>query len=127
LGFLPVVGSGGIAIDTSGNVGLYGEYGTGVGIGADATGGVQIQVTSGRNINSLRGIFVNPSVGLGDGVAGTVGGVFGLESDNTPIVGGSVLLGAGVGADAAVTVTNTHVPESTQFNIWKALGYGCKK
>jgi hypothetical protein len=127
LGFIPLAGSGGIAIDTSGNIGLYGEYGSGVGIGADATAGVQIQATSGRSTNSLRGIFVNPSGGLGEGLAGTAGGVFGLEDDYTPIIGGSVLLGAGAGADVAVTVTNTHVPNSTQFNIWKALGYGCKK
>ena len=92
LGVIPFVGSIGLAFDTSGNVGAYSEGGSGVGLGLDGTVGGQIIVTNASTIHGLNGPFVNPGVGLGNG-----------------IVGGGLLLGAGGGADYSATLTGTKV------------------
>jgi RHS repeat-associated protein len=125
LGFIPVVGSVGVAVDTSGNVGFYYEGGSGSGIGADFTGGVQVQVTNASSISGLKGVFVNPSIGLGDGIAATGNLAFGHE-ESGGIVGIGGLFGVGGGAAAEITATYTGVPDATRFNIWNALGYGGK-
>lgn len=79
MGWIPLVGSLGIAVDTSGNVGIYGEGGGGFGIGAELTGGLQLTATNASNISGLEGPFINPSIGLGDGLAATGNLVFGKE------------------------------------------------
>ncbi len=125
LGVVPVVFGGGIAIDTSGNVGLYYEGGSGAGIGADFTAGLQLSATNANNIKDLGGPFVNPTIALGDVIGGSGNLIFG-NSDSGPIVGAGVLLGAGAGAEYGVTGTLTGV--TPLFNVHNLFGgkNGCK-
>ncbi|MBA2494660.1 MAG: hypothetical protein H0V31_08195 [Acidobacteria bacterium] len=110
---------GGLAVDGSGNVGLYSEGGGGRGFGAKGSLGLQITGTNANQITDLRGPFVNGSIGGGEGLAGSINTTFG-QSNGSPIVGGGVTLGGGAGGGASTTITNTNVRKS--FNVWDALG-----
>ena len=108
LGVVPLTGSAGLALDTSGDLGLYYDGGTGAGLGADLTGGLQITVTNASNIKALEGSFVNPTASVGEGVAASGSLVYGHE-DSGPTTGGSLLIGGGGGGAYSVTVTQTTV------------------
>ncbi len=91
---------GGLAVDGSGNVGLYSEGGGGRGFGAKGSLGLQITGTNANQITDLRGPFVNGSIGAGKGVSGSIITTFGQHNNGSPILGGGVTLGGGAGASA---------------------------
>jgi len=103
--------SGGIVIDDSGNIGSYLTTGLGAAVntGIHASFGLTGGVSSGRNICSFGGPFVEVGASGGLGPAGGASGYVGFESDGTPIIGTSLSGGVGVGAEASVNVTETGV------------------
>jgi len=112
------VGSVGIAIDGSGNIGVYYEYGVGAAAGGEGSVGVAVHGANAQDIFDLQGPFYNGSIGAGDGVAGSIDGFTG-DSDHGRVIGGGVTVGAGMGAGGSVTRTTTVIPYSV--NIPKAL------
>jgi hypothetical protein len=67
-------GFAGIAFDGQGNIAPYFGGGLGAGIGAGGSGGVQLAGSDADSICDLQKSFGNASVGIGDGVSGTVDG-----------------------------------------------------
>jgi RHS repeat-associated protein len=98
--------SGGIAVDTSGNVALYSAPGAGAGLGGDAGAGVSVAVSDAATVDDLGGVFGNASISGGLGFDGSVD-AFGGPSANGPVVGAGITLGVGAGADVALTATDT--------------------
>ena len=114
-------GGVGIAVDGSGNVGLYDELGAGIGAGIRGAFGVNITGGNANQIRDLNGIFANGSVGIADGAAASVNTAFGRNRDGSRVVQTSgVTLGGGIGGSSSVTITNTRVHEFG--NVWNALG-----
>lgn len=105
LGLLTVQGSSGIAIDTRGNVALFGTAGAGQSVGGLASGGVNISASTDQTIHGLSGVFTNQSVGAGAGPS--VGGQTFQDID------GDRILGIAVGAGASNTITDTVVTPLT--------------
>jgi RHS repeat-associated protein len=102
---------GGVVIDTNGNFGVYNTAGLGAAVNTGVSGsfGLSGGASSGKNICSFGGPFVELGGNAGLGPAGGASGYAGIESDGTPIVGGSVNVGAGAGAEAYVDATSTVV------------------
>jgi RHS repeat-associated protein len=110
LGPIAGVAGAGVAIDTSGNVGGYWEWGGGPAAGAGGFGGITFHGSNAETIADLRGPFANGSGAAGEGGAISIDGFWG-ESPHGSIVGGGVTLGLGGGGGGAATVTKTHVSE----------------
>jgi RHS repeat-associated protein len=108
----------GIAIDASGNVGLYYEYGGGAGAGGEVSGGVVVHGSNAYDIFDLQGPFDNLSVGAGEGVGASIDGFTG-DSSHGRVIGGGVTGGAGLGVGGSVTRTTTVIPFS--INIPKQV------
>ncbi|MGB7208092.1 MAG: RHS repeat-associated core domain-containing protein [Pyrinomonadaceae bacterium] len=117
---------GGIAIDRSGNVGLYGEAGLGAGLGARGSVGLQFTGTNANSVHDLNGPFATGSIGLGKGLSGSGHFTGGFDRNNAPIVGGGFTAGGGAGASGSSVVTGTSV--MPLFNVFGASGgeNGCK-
>jgi RHS repeat-associated protein len=98
----------GIAVDTGGHVGVYGYWGGGVQIGAEAEAGLSIQVSNAQTICDLGGPFANFSGHAGLGFGGSAD-FFSGSSQHGPVYGGGVTLGAAAGASLSAAVTNTTV------------------
>jgi RHS repeat-associated protein len=100
----------GFAIDGSGNVGFYFEYGgsfgTGGGVGASA--GVDVGTSNGSSICDLGGLFASGTGTVGAGIGGSAT-VFAGGSPDGPVLGGDTTYGAGFGAGVSVGATNTIV------------------
>jgi RHS repeat-associated protein len=105
-------GSAGIAIDGSGNVGLYYEYGGGLGFGGKGSAGLAIHASDAGDIYGLQGPFNNASLGAGEGVAGSIDVFGGRDQNDRPVHGGGVTIGGGAGAGGSSTVTKTVIPYS---------------
>jgi RHS repeat-associated protein len=100
----------GLAIDDNGNIGGYGVYGGGVGLGGNASIGINIDGSNGDTICDLGGLFAYYSGGAGAGPH--VGGNFftGYGQDGkTPVVGEGATFGVGVGAGGSTSISNTTV------------------
>lgn len=107
--FCPVcaaLGGGGIAFDTSGNIGFYG-YGGGQ-IGLEAGIGGSVQVSNAQTIYDLSGPFYNGSVHGGTGIGGSIDGFTG-KSDHGLVSGFGFTFGLSAGASAVGGATATEV------------------
>jgi RHS repeat-associated protein len=109
--FGPAAGSvsAGIAIDSSGTVAGYVEYGGGAAVGAEASVGVSVHGSNADSVDQLNGPFVNASAGAGLGPYASIDGLVGANSEGGPILGGGFTVGVGVGGGVSTTVTNTDV------------------
>jgi RHS repeat-associated protein len=119
-GPVAVTATAGIAIDASGNVGLYYEYGWGGGAGAEVSGGVVGHVSNAYDIFDLEGPFYNGSVGAGEGVDLSIDGFTG-DSSHGRVIGGGATAGAGLGVGGSVTRTTTVIPRDFTINIPKTV------
>jgi hypothetical protein len=101
----------GFAIDLHGHVAVYHGRGGGLGVGARASGGVQVGYSNANTVCGLAGPFVNASGTLGvQGVAGTVDVFQGRgNGPGGTVTGGGATLGVGGGGSASVGVTATTV------------------
>jgi RHS repeat-associated protein len=105
-----IEGSFGLVVDGSGNVGVYGTTGGGLGVGATASVGAGLQWSpNAHGICDLAGPFQYGSVSAGAGLDGTVDEFTGYNSDGTPIVGGGLTVGAGVGGGVSGGLNGTVV------------------
>jgi hypothetical protein len=109
LGPVSLNGFVGLAGDDLGGVSVYFGGGPGVGVGADVSGGVSVGASTATSVCSLRGPFNNFSVAGGAGPAMSADGFAGMDSNNTPVVGGGVTFGVGAGAASSTTATYTRV------------------
>lgn len=100
--------SGGIAVDSSGNIGLFDAGGGGLGVGANVSGGLNLSGSNAHTICGLGGPFVNVSGNAGAGLEGSVNGFTGFDRQRRPVVGGGLTVGAGAGGGVsdAITITN---------------------
>lgn len=105
--------SGGIAVDSSGNIGTYTTGGGGLGIGAKIAGGMSISGSNAKTICDLSGPFASGSVGGGWGPNAS-GDYFTGSSRNGWVTGGGITIGAGLGAGGSSAITGTKV-----YPIWK--------
>ena len=101
--------SGGIAFDGHGNVAPYGEVGGGASTSPDAAIGVAVHESNGDSISDLEGPFVNVAVGGGWGPHATGDTFTGIGSQGQLVEGGGLTIGAGIGAGASTTITNTTI------------------
>ena len=113
----------GLATDTCGNLAFYYSWGGGAGLGAGISGTGDVAVSSGDTVNDLAGPFVNNFVGAGDGLDSGAGTFGGLGANGQPVTGVTGSVGAGLGASASVTVTDTTIVPITLSNI---LGHPAK-
>jgi hypothetical protein len=102
-------GGGGFVIDSSGNFGSYTEYGGGGAVGEGCSGGLSLGLSTAHTICDFGGPFVEYTGTAGFGASGSGSMYTGFNSDNTPVVGGSVTIGGGAGASATIGGTNTTV------------------
>jgi RHS repeat-associated protein len=109
-----LVGSVGIAIDSSGNIGVYYEGGGGGAAGGKGSVGVSIHGSNAVDIYDLEGPFDNGSIGAGEGVAAAIDGFTG-NSRHGRVIGGGVTIGGGAGVGGSVTHTGTVIPFSTNL------------
>jgi RHS repeat-associated protein len=93
---------GGFVIDSCGNFGSYTEYGGGSAVGAGCTFGLNSGLSNAHTFLEYTGT-------AGFGASGSGSMYTGFDTDNTPVVGGSLTIGGGVGAAATLGVTNTTV------------------
>jgi RHS repeat-associated protein len=100
----------GFVFDTNGNIGSYysGGFGSGVNTGIQGSFGLTGGASTGKNICSFGGPFVETGGNAGLGPSGGASGYGGFDN-GTPIVGGAVNVGAGGGASAYVDVTSTTI------------------
>jgi len=109
-GVVNIEGSYGVVVDGFGNIGLYGSAGAGVGVGASAAAGASIQWSpTAHTICDLGGPFQYGSASAGAGIDGTVDEFTGFNSDGSPIIGGGLTVGAGVGGGANGGINYTTV------------------
>jgi RHS repeat-associated protein len=102
----------GFVVDTNGNIGTYYMGGIGsavVGTPIGASFGLTGGASSGKNICSFGGPFVEVGGNAGLGPSGGASGYSGFDTDGTPILGGSVSVGGGADASAYVDATVTTV------------------
>jgi RHS repeat-associated protein len=106
-----VPGGVGIAIDTQGHIGFYKYVGGGAQLGADAEGGLSIQISNAKTVGDLRGWFGNIAGHGGLGLGGSMD-YFAGDSPHGLVTGGGVTLGAAAGASftAAGTFTSVYDP-----------------
>jgi hypothetical protein len=83
-----------------------------LGIGARASGGIQLQGSNAQTVNDLGGAFYNTSSGAGAGPSGSWE-TFSGPSSHGFVVGGGFTLGVGVGGGAAAGGSNTYVTPLT--------------
>ena len=95
--------------------------GAGAGIAVQGNAGILIHASNANTIGDLRGPFTNVSsnVGAGADIAGDA--FFGRNGDGSPIVGGGVTLGTGVGGGVSTSLTFTGI--KWRFNIFDILKY----
>lgn len=99
----------GFAIDTQGNIGVYGFGGAGVQFGPGSENvGLSIQVSNAQTISDLSGPFYNAGAVAGAGTGGSVDIFYGQSADG-PVIGGGVTLGEAVGASVFGGTTTTIV------------------
>ena len=107
---------GGVALDRSGNIALYGYAGGGPGTGLSGEVGGSAQISNARNVSDLKGAFLSGSASLGAGPAAT-GDVFVGNSPHGPVAGGGATVGGGAGA--SIFAGPTYTVESPSINIFK--------
>jgi RHS repeat-associated protein len=100
--------SSGIAFDGSGNVAVCTTVGGGAGVGASASGGLQVQTSNAKTVDDLKGQFYNTSSGAGAGPSASWE-VFDGDSKDGLVVGGGFTVGVGVGGGASAGSSLTHV------------------
>jgi len=100
--------SGGVGLDSSGNIGLLSTGGGGLGVGGNASGGLNLSLSNARTICGLGGPFVNAGVGGGAGVDASVDQFYGVDRAGRTVGGAGLTFGPGVGAgfNTAITFTN---------------------
>jgi hypothetical protein len=91
----------GVAVDGSGNIATYGSVGAGVGVGARASGGLQVQSSTAETVYDLKDRFTNTSSGAGAGPSASWE-TFAGHSDHGPVYGSGFTVGVGVGGGASV-------------------------
>jgi hypothetical protein len=94
-----------LAIDGSGNVGIYFEGGLGAGFGFRKSGGLTVTGSNANQIDDLVGPFAGGSIGRGAGAAGSINYAGGASRNGSPITNGGVTLGGGGGAGVSATST----------------------
>ena len=109
LGVINLQVSGGIAVDSSGNIGAFDAGGGGLGVGADISGGLNLSVSNAHTICGLGGPFANFSGNAGAGLDGSVNGFSGFDQQGRAVVGGGLTVGAGAGGGVSDTITVTNV------------------
>jgi hypothetical protein len=106
-GVVNVEGSYGVVVDGTGNFGLYGTTGGGLGVGAKASVGASVGWSpNAKTICALGGPFQYGSVSAGAGLDGTVDEFTGY-SDGSPIIGGGLTVGVGVGGGVSGGINGT--------------------
>jgi RHS repeat-associated protein len=98
--------SGGVVVDSSGNVGTYTTGGGGLGVGAEVSGGISVSGSNAQTINDLSGPFATGSLGGGWGPNAS-GDFFTGDSPHGWVYGGGVTVGAGLGAGGSSSITGT--------------------
>ena len=98
----------GVAVDGYGNVRGYTAGGAGPAIGAGGSLGLSLQGSSAQTVAGLGGPFANQSIGLGDGLSGSVDTFQGMDGSNI-VTGGGVTFGVGLGAGVSSTITGTNI------------------
>ena len=118
LGKFVVLGGRGVAIDRQGNVATYKYAGGGRGVGSSLSGGISIQLSDGRGVDSLKDLFFNASVQGGRGWAGS------LDVFTDPGPAGTTGFGGtfGVGGGTSIIGGATSTEVTTWFNIPNSLG-----
>jgi RHS repeat-associated protein len=103
--------SGGIVIDSNGNIAVYNTFGAGAAVNTGLSGSLSLTggASSGRTVCSFGGPFAEVGGHAGLGPGGGAAGYVGLEKDGTPIIGGSVGAGVAGGAEAYDDITKTFV------------------
>jgi hypothetical protein len=88
----------GVVADGEGNFGAYANPYAGVGVGGEASVGISVGGSNAQTINDLSGQFAQASfnVGAGPDVGGSV--YAGNAADGSPVVGGELSFGVGIGA-----------------------------
>jgi hypothetical protein len=107
-----VHGSGGLVLDSHGNLGGYLTGGAGgvKGGGDGLVGGFTVGGSDAETICDLEGLFANGSIGGGDGFGASAEGFAGSSPrTGKPVVGGGITVGPAIGAGSSVGVTNTSV------------------
>jgi len=115
LGPFSFTGSAGIAVDGSGNVGVYSTGGGGAGAGTAVSGGVSVSASNAQTINDLSGPFNQVSLGGGWGPNAS-GDAFTGSSPNGVVLGGGITVGAGLGVGGSTTITGTNI--TPLFNVF---------
>ena len=106
----------GFAIDGHGEIApIYGG-GLGQGMGEGLSGGVFIGASNATSVCNLSGPFANLALGGGWGPDATGDAFYGLDSQGQSVLGGSVTVGAGLGATSFDGATITHV--GLVGNLW---------
>jgi RHS repeat-associated protein len=100
----------GLAVDSKGNIGFYGSYSIGVGVGEGFTFGGQYQQSNANNVCDLRGPFTTASIGAGSGAGGSAEFFNGYGSQGQPVSGTGFTIGAGAGAGGSLTYGPTSIP-----------------
>ena len=96
----------GIAVDNSGNIGVFHSYGGGAAAGLQASLTVGGAYSNAKIVSDLLGLFANGSAAGGAGATASAD-VFTGPSVHGTVVGAGGSYGVGAGAAASVTVTNT--------------------
>jgi RHS repeat-associated protein len=96
LGPININFSTGIAFDGSGNLATYNTPGGGLGVGALASGGFQVQSSNAATVYDLKGAFYNTSSGAGLGPSASWE-TFSGPSDHGFVAGWGITAGVGVG------------------------------
>jgi len=109
----------GIAVDSSGNAALYGEWGGGVATSPDGSVNIVGHISDAPTVNDLSGPFVNVSSGGGWGYHATGDGFYGTGQQGQPVLGTGFSVGAGAGGASSVTYTTTAV--SPSVNVWNSF------
>jgi hypothetical protein len=103
-------GSGGLVLDTHGNLGGWVTYGAGPGAGAGGGIGGTLSGSNACTIFDLEGLFANGSVSAGEGLGASVDGFSGTSPiTGAPVAGGGFTAGVGIGGGASSMPTNTKV------------------
>lgn len=116
-GPLAITFTWGVAIDTHGNIAIYGEDGPVTTTSPDASVGLVVHVSNGETIDDLKGKFVNVNLGGGWGEHMQGDGFFGYGSHDQRVIGGGFTIGLGAGAASSVSITDTVIPDTTRLNI----------
>jgi RHS repeat-associated protein len=100
--------TGGFVFDSGGNVGVY-NTGGGGSIGAGCFFGVNAGASTAQTICGFGGPFFEYSGNAGYGAGGGYSYYTGYDTDYTPVVGSSLSVGVGGGADVTADLTKTWV------------------